>query len=153
MDVPLAVNVLKDANVSIGLVSYPLYSETQDDYCNYVDNHMSPYHIPISVPDPDTVGTFFELFACHSKYIVRSAVIDAYTVEYLSDEESGEMLDIITSNLTYDPCYLWWPAYETDIGNMISSGKNTIPQWVGRKGSALTNSFNDFFTRLLDNKN
>ena len=144
---------MKDMDVSIGLVPYPLYSDTQDAYCNYVDNHMSPYHIPISVPDPETVATFFELFACHSKYIVRTAIIDSYTVEFLGDEESGEMLDLITSNRTYDPGYLWWSAYETDIGNMISGGKNTITQWVGRKGTSLNNNFNDFITGILDNEN
>ncbi len=144
---------MKDMDVSIGLVPYPLYSETQDAYCNYVDNHMSPYHIPISVPDPETVGTFFELFACHSKYIVRTAMIDSYTVEFLGDEESGEMLDLIISNRTYDPGYLWWSSYETDIGNMISGGKNTITQWVGRKGSAITKTFDEFITGILDNEN
>ena len=144
---------MKDMDVAIGLVPYPLYSETQEAYCNYVDNHMSPYHIPISVPDPETVATFFELFACHSKYIVRTAIIDSYVVEFLGDEESGEMLDLITSNRTYDPGYLWWSAYETDIGNMISGGKNTITQWVGRKGTALNNTFNEFITGILDNDN
>ena len=144
---------MKDMDVSIGLVPYPLYSETQADYCNYVDNHMSPYHIPISVPDPETVATFFELFACHSTYIVRPAIIDSYTVEFLGDEESGEMLDLISGHRTYDPGYLWWSAYETDIGNMISGGKNTITQWVGRKGSAISNTFNEFITGILDNEN
>ena len=144
---------MKDLDVSIGLVPYPLYDETQASYANYVDNHKCDYMIPISVPDPETVATFFELYTCHSKYTVRNAFIETFKVEYFCDEESGEMLDLILDNRTYDPGYLWWPAYETDIGNMISSGKNTVTQWVGKKGAGLTQKFDEFFTGLYDNKN
>lgn len=143
----------KDDDVSLALVPYPLYDETQVSYANYVDNHKCDYMIPISVPDPETVATFFELYTCHSKYTVRNAFIETFKVEYFCDEESGEMLDLILDNRTYDPGYLWWPAYETDIGNMISSGKNTVTQWVGKKGAGLTQKFDEFFTGLYDNKN
>lgn len=143
----------KDDDVSLALVPYPLYNENQLAYANYVDNHKCDYMIPISVPDPENVATFFELYTCHSRYTVRKAFIETFKVEYFCDEESGEMLDLILDNRTYDPGYLWWSAYETDIGNMISGGKNTITQWVAKKGANLTKNFDDFFTNLYDNEN
>ncbi len=144
---------MKDMDVSIGIVPYPLYSETQEQYCNYVDNHVADYHIPVSVLDPETVGTFFELLTCHSKYIVRTAIIDAYTVEYLGDEESSEMLDLIMSNITYDPGYLWWSPYESAISNMIASGKNSFTKWVGQKEKSAKTDIETVYNDILKNEN
>ncbi len=144
---------LKDYDVSVGLVPYPLYSETQENYRNYVDNHLAPYHIPISFLDTETVGAFFELFACHSRYIVRKAIIEAYTVEYFGDEESGEMLDLITSNRMFDPSYLWFSSYESAVGNMIASGKNNITKWIGSKATSVEKDIETIYSDILNNQN
>ena len=144
---------MKDADVSVGLMPYPLYSETQENYAHFVTTRFPAYVVPISVPDPEVVADFFELYAYHSKYIVRTAYIDTYCVEYCGDEESAEMLDIILNCRTYDPGYVFWSAYETDIGNMILNGKNTMAQWIGRKGATLTNNIAEFVTGISDNVN
>ncbi|MBQ7309037.1 MAG: hypothetical protein IJW87_02560 [Clostridia bacterium] len=144
---------MKDADVSVGLMPYPLYSETQENYAHFVTTRFPAYVMPISVPDPEVVGEFFELYAYHSKYIVRTAYIDTYCVEYCGDQESAEMLEIILDSRTYDPGYVFWSAYETDIGNMIVNGKNTMTQWIGRKGATLNNNIADFVTGISDNTN
>ena len=144
---------MKDADVSVGLMPYPLYSETQENYAHFVTTRFPAYVMPISVPDPEVVADFFELYAYHSKYIVRTAYIDTYCVEYCGDAESAEMLDIILDSRTYDPGYVFWSAYETDIGNMILNGKNTMAQWIGRKGATLTNNIAEFVTGISDNVN
>ena len=144
---------MKDADISVGLVPNPMFTDSQENYAHYVDNHFCTYQVPISVPDPETVGDFFELYCFHSRGIVREAYINTYCVEYCGDSDSAEMLDIILDTRTYDPGYLWWPAYETDITNMITSGKNTITQWIGKKGATLNNNIATFMNDLNDNKN
>ena len=144
---------MKDADISVGLIPYPLYSETQENYAHYVDNHFCTYSIPISVTDPENVANFFEVYTFHSKGIVREAFIETYCVEYCGDADSAEMLDIILDTRTYDPGYLWWSSYETDISNMILNGKNTITQWSGAKGNMLKKNIETFMTQLNDNKN
>ena len=64
---------MKESDVSVGLVPYPMYSETQGSYAHYVDNHLNAYSVPVSVPDIDTLSDFMELYAYHSRYLVRSA--------------------------------------------------------------------------------
>ena len=130
-----------------------LYSEEQENYCNYIDNHIQDWHIPVSVSDPETVAVFAELFACHSHYVVYSANIEMYTVELFGDEESAEMMEIIFENVTFDPGYLWWSNYETDLGNMISGGKNNVTQWAGRKGTDVQKKIDDFMTGIIANEN
>ena len=61
------------------------------------------------------------------------------------------MLDLIFDNLNYDPGYLWWSAYETDVGNMISGAKNNITQWAGRKGANIVKEIETVMEGLRDN--
>ena len=147
------VESMADMDVSVGLVPYPLYSEAQENYCNYIDNHIQDWHIPVSVADPETVAIFAELYACHSHYVTYPACIEWYTVELFGDEESAEMMELIFNNVTFDPGYLWWSNYETDLGNMISGGKNNVTQWAGRKGSEVQKKIDDFMTGIIANPN
>lgn len=145
---------MKDSpNLSVGLVPYPLYSETQENYAHFVTTTFPAYLMPISVPDPEVIGEFFELYAYHSKYIVRKAFIDTYCIEYCGDEESAEMLDIILNSRTYDPAYVFWSTYETDIQNMITGNKNNVTQWINKKGAKLTEEINTFVGEISDNTN
>ena len=147
------VESMADMDVSVGLVPYPLYSEAQENYCNYIDNHIQDWHIPVSVADPETVAIFAELYACHSHYVTYPACIEWYTVELFGDEESAEMMELIFNNVTFDPGYLWWSNYETDLGNMISGGKNNVTQWAGRKGTEVQKKIDDFMTGIIANPN
>ena len=47
---------MKDADVSVGLMPYPLYSETQENYAHFVTTRFPAYVVPISVPDPEVVA-------------------------------------------------------------------------------------------------
>ena len=139
---------MKDSDVSVGLVPYPMYSETQGAYAHYVDNHLNAYSVPVSVPDIDTLSDFMELYAYHSRYLVRSAWIEAYSYEFCSDADSGEMLDIILDSRTYDPAYLMFASYEGDISGMISTGKNNLTRWADRTADAVNNSINNYVTTM-----
>ncbi|MBQ8495874.1 MAG: hypothetical protein IJ489_00260 [Clostridia bacterium] len=130
---------LKDyENLRVGLLPYPMYSESQENYAHYVDNHLYAYSVPTSVSEIDEMGKFIELFGYHSKYIVRTAWIDTYAYEYCSDPESAEMLDIILDTRTYDPGYLMFSVLEGDLSQMISSGQNNIAKWAERKANTVT---------------
>ena len=130
---------LKDyENLRVGLLPYPMYSEAQDNYAHYVDNHLYAYSVPTSVSEIDEIGQFIELYGYHSKYIVRTAWVDTYAYEYCSDPESAEMLDIILDSRTYDPGYLMFSVLEGDLSQMISSGQNNISKWAERKANSVT---------------
>ena len=141
---------LKDYDVEIGLLPYPLYSETQENYAHYVDNHVYSYSIPTSVKDPDNVADFLAIYAFHSQ-IVREAYINVYAYDYCSDPESAEMLDIILDTMTYDPGYLS-ANLEGDLSNMIDTGKNSVAQYAQRKASAASTWITDFINGIDDNK-
>ena len=143
------LEVVKDADVSLGLVPYPLYSETQENYAHYVDNHLAYYCVPTSVPDIDAVADFMELLAYHSRYIVRPAWIEQYCYEYLGDMESAEMLDIILNTRTYDSGYLLF-SYEGDISHMVETGKNNVAKWAERNATVVTKAIETHITNLTN---
>ncbi len=141
---------MKDATLYVGLVPYPKYSESQERYANYVDNHLSSYCMPISVTDPTVTGQFFEVYACHSKYIVREAFVQTYAYTYCSDAESAESLDIILNNRTYDPGYLWFVSHEGLISNMISGGTNSVTGYANRYASTFNSDYKSFTDKMSE---
>ena len=140
---------LKDyENLRVGLLPYPMYSEAQDDYAHYVDNHLYAYSVPTSVSEIDEIAKFVELYGYHSKYIVRTAWVETYAYEYCSDPESAEMLDIILDTRTYDPGYLLFSVLEGDLSQMISSGQNNIAKWAERKANSVIGAGGSFETHM-----
>ncbi len=119
-------------SLELSIVPYPKYSEAQENYAHYVDNHLLVYGIPASVSNVDEVADFFSIYAAHSTAILRPAIIDAYSYDYLSGSESADMLEIILNTRTYDPGYLMW-TLEGDISTMISTGKNNTSQIITRR--------------------
>ncbi len=142
---------MRDANISVGIVPYPKFSETQENYAHYVDNHVAAYSMPVSVTDPELCGKFFEVFTYHSKYIVREAVINTYSYTYCSDADSYEMLKLVLASHTFDPGYLWWSTYEGLLSSMISSGTNNVQGFTGRYGNNFA-SENSTFVKALSEK-
>jgi uncharacterized protein YrzB (UPF0473 family) len=134
---------LKDLDAEIGLLPYPLFSETQENYAHYVDNHVYSYSIPVSVPDPDTVADFLAVYAFHSQ-IVREAYINVYAYDYCSDPQSAEMLGIILDTMTYDPGYLS-ANLEGEISNFIQSGGNKVAQFAAKRAA----SANEWIGKLV----
>lgn len=144
---------MKDVEgLSVGILPYPLYSETQENYAHYVDNHVYCYAVPTSVPNIETLGEFLELFGYHSKYLVRTAWIDTYSYEYCNDIDSAEMLEIILDTRTYDPGYLYWASYESDFSGFISSGKNNVTKWADRNTTVIADAIQQFIDTISKNE-
>ena len=142
---------LKDLDVEIGLLPYPTYNEG-DNYYHYVDEHFSPYAVPLHVEDVENVGDFLVLFAYYSKYIVRPAYISLYAYEYCSDEDSYEMLNTILDSRTYDVGYLG-PKYEGEITTMINNNKaSQISGFANGKAKIVGTWINEYFSKITANK-
>lgn len=136
---------MKDADTTIGLLPYPKYSESQENYAHYVDNHLFYYCVPTSVSETIELGQFIELYACHSKYLVRPVWISTYCYEYCGDSDSAEMLEIILNSRTYDPAYLHWSTVEADVSQQITGNANNITRWMDRNAATINTNITTFF--------
>ncbi len=141
------VEYMVDANnLFIGFLPYPKISEAQENYGHYVDNHLAPYGMPVSVTNPELSGQFFEVYAYHSRAIVREAFLNTYSFTYCTDAESYDMLNIILDSRTYEPGYLCWSDFDGIIGTMVSGGTNNVQGMAKRYGT----TFNNYNKSLVD---
>ena len=139
---------MKDADTTIGLLPYPKYSESQENYAHYVDNHLFYYCVPTSVEATTELGQFIELYACHSKYLVRPIWIDTYCYEYCGDSDSADMLEIILNSRTYDPAYLGWATVEADVSHQIDGNANNITRWMDRNAATINTNITTFLNDM-----
>jgi len=142
---------MRDAeDVRLGLLPYPLYSASQENYAHYVDNHVFTYHVPVSVEETDSLADFLEVFGYHSRYTVRPAFINTYSYEYCSDPESEEMLQLILNSRSYDPGYHFWSTPEGDLSQMIASSNNNIAQWAEKRKTTVSSEIAGYIGRISE---
>ena len=92
---------LRNMDTEFGIIPYPKYT-LQDIYYTYMDG-CNPFIIPITVPDPTTIGAITEAITCESFNMVIPAYYEvSLKTKYARDEESEEMLDLIFSNRVFD---------------------------------------------------
>ncbi len=125
-------NARNAENLNVSVVPYPKFSESQENYANFVETHYIHYAIPLSVSNIDEVADFFTVYAAHSRKIVRAAWLDTYAYDYYSGAESREMLELVLDSRTFDPGYIIL-GFEGEVNGMITGGKNNTTMLVNRR--------------------
>ena len=109
------VELLRDMDVDFGIVPYPKYDETQE---NYVTSQLSCFTvaaITISASDPELSGLLLEALGCEGYNNIVPAYYEiALKRKYTRDEDSVEMLDIISSTSYFD----FTDAFYSDLGTV-----------------------------------
>ncbi len=114
------INGLRDAEFEFGILPYPLYDESQQEYNSLISSILVPaLSVPYNCTKLDAVGIVLESMAYYSVETLTAAYYDnALKTRYIRDDESGEMLDIIFATRVYDLGYIFdWGG----AGNLISS--------------------------------
>ena len=98
------INGMREAEFEFGILPYPLYDETQQEYNNLISTGLvSSVSVPVTCRDPELVGVTLEAMAFGSISTLTPAYYDnALKTRYVRDEESGDMLDIIFATRVYD---------------------------------------------------
>lgn len=98
------INSIRDCKFDFGILPYPKYNESQDEYYNLISTVLVPgVSIPVTNSEPEKAGLILEAMAYYSVDTLTAAYYDnALHTRYIRDEESGEMLDIIFATRVYD---------------------------------------------------
>ena len=112
-------------NLRLGILPMPMPTADQQRYYHLPDNHSTFLSVPVAYENMEVISQFLTLFAYHSYKIVYPAFLNTYKYTYASDEESGEMVDLILNSVSYDPGYLGGLATSFDgyIPTMVTGGK------------------------------
>ena len=105
------LSTFRDTETDYGVVPLPKYDEAQSGYISLGNtNVIAAVTIPVTVPDDriDSLGLFIEAMTKLSHYV---SVPEAYEATLLTketrDEESVEMLRVVTESLTFDFGYVY----------------------------------------------
>ncbi len=137
-------------DLRVGVLPQPLYEEGQDEYHCYVNNRAAFMCIPTAFADMEVIADFFTLFAYHSSKIVRTAYINTYKYTYASDEESGEMVDIIVDSRVFDPGYLGNFSTQMDgyVSTMITGKNNGYTKAAARYANTDTAKLDEYKEKI-----
>lgn len=112
---------LRDLESDFGILPYPKFEATQEDYGHLVSAWHSQFLcVPQNVNDAERTGYVIELLAYQGKKLLTPAYYEKTLVgQYTRDEESAEMLDLIFATRTYDVGYYYALGnYKDLIGKM-----------------------------------
>ncbi len=113
---------MRDMTDDYGIIPYPKYDESQENYFSYANDQFSVFVIPSPVPESKTpvIGAFLEAMCSVSKKTVLQSYFEiALKEKYSRDSESSAMLDIIVSGFKLDPAWMYSTNMQYLPHNMI----------------------------------
>ena len=128
-EVMQCITRMRASENDFGLIPWPKYDETQEDYYNWIHTTAGRgVVIPSSQDDIEMAGVIVEAMAAKSMYTVTKAYYDvALTYKYMRDHESAEMLDIILQSRIYDLAKIYNTGGAVgNIANLINTGSGNF---------------------------
>lgn len=141
----------RNQDSNFGILPLPKASEKQDKYYTYSDQWGMALAIPMTATDKDRTGAIIETMAQYSYEYIRPAWYEkTLTGKYTRDDESEEMLDIIYSNVLYDPGYMFITNLEwMPFTNCVKRGEGLI-SWYDARKSVIMANFKDLYDYVWD---
>lgn len=132
---------LRDIENDFGIIPYPKYDASQDSYGNLVSAWHAQF---LCVPDTATpevlsrTGIILEELAYMGDVVLTPAYYEkTLHGQYVRDEESSEMLDIIFANLVYDMgIYYNVGTYKEKLTSIVRTGQTITTLYEENRTSA-----------------
>ncbi|MGI6743192.1 MAG: hypothetical protein ACOX4O_05950 [Eubacteriales bacterium] len=149
----LAATTLRESDVEYGIVPVPKYDEIQEEYIS--GSADRPFAVPITVDNDEFIGVIVEAMSAEGYKTVRLAYFDiALKNKYSYDEDSAEMLDIISNTIVIDFSYLYsdYGGFAWMLMDMLDpKNKNDFASYVAKnekRAQKRVDKLNEFFAGL-----
>ena len=91
---------LRNMKEGYGIIPLAKWDELQPDYYTYIGDRFEVYTIPKTARDTDATSATLEALAIESyKYVAPAYYNKVLNGRYMTDPDSSEMLDIVTTNV------------------------------------------------------
>lgn len=139
---------LRAMETDFGVLPFPKFEESQENYCSLARVDGYGTGIPSSVSDVERTGIIVESLAAESISTITPAFYDlSLQGKVLRDEESKEMLDIIFGNKVYDIGYMYAiGGFDSMLSTLVSSGKTDFASQYVKKLSSAENALQKLIT-------
>lgn len=134
-----------------GILPYPKWDESQEEYHTVVDGNHHILAVPITVSDPEKIGTIVEALCAESYKTVVPAYYDvALKLKGTRDPESTEMLDRIVDSRVFDFGFVydnWKGATFIMQDLMLKKSSDFASYWKGQERVVMKyyNTIIDYF--------
>ena len=139
------ITQLRNMELDFGLIPFPKYDETQNEYYNFIHTGCSSaVVIPVTITDTDKIGRIIEDMAYFSYINVRPAYYEV-TIQgkYIRDDESYEMLDYILLNSRCDLSQALRSSgfnFINDLRTMVTGNNTALVSMIASKENAYINA-------------
>lgn len=144
----------RDVEFDIGVLPNFKLDENQEKYIT--NGGGGPQAIPITCSDMDRSSIVMEALNAEGyKQIIPKYYEVAIKGKYTTDEESGEMLDLIYSNVVYDSCRMFCEDATFMLASYIN-GNNDFGSFAAKNESSLNNKLNkaiESYQSVIDENN
>ncbi len=145
---------LRDCEVDVGILPYPKYDEAQENYISQDWGGMMC--VPVSIQDPEMVGSVIELLSWESGNEVIPAYYDVTLSGKLArDEDSRNLLDLLFDTIAYEigGNYFGFSAGFSDLfytlGRLVVEQKSTdFASWYAKNEKSANATIDKFYEQL-----
>ncbi|MCR5264004.1 MAG: hypothetical protein K6D94_09030 [Clostridiales bacterium] len=112
-----------------GILPFPMYSESQGYYTTSMEATAQAMCIPASSPSADKIGEIAEAMAIYSDAFLTDAYYETTLKGKIArDEDTNEMLDILTATRTFDysTCFSAWGVYDKYLASVRKHGSEEL---------------------------
>ena len=126
-----------------GIIPIPKMEEAQEKYYTFLHDQFTAFGIVSTVKEDrlQMMGAFLEAMAAESyKSLVPTYYELALKTKYVSDEESGEMLDMIYKTIFIDAGVLYTKSLSSihqQLRTVVKSENNTIASMFKAQGKVI----------------
>ena len=144
---------LRAMEIDFGLIPFPKYDSTQQNYGHFVHSTSAMLSIPANCKEIEKIASFVEAMSYESMYTLTPAYYEtALTGKYFRDPESKEMLDIILKSRTFDlgSTHMFdWGGIASVFTQLLSKGSNAYASNYAKKIKSAKKALDKTLDKLL----
>lgn len=115
---------LRDMTDDFGILPYPKYDETQENYISIMHDITSLMCVPTTNSKFDTTCAVLEALSYYNYYNVTPIYYDsALKVKYSRDDITPQVIDLVRNSVTTDISYIYIEAFN-DLGRIMRTTSN-----------------------------
>lgn len=148
------ITYLRDMTDPYGILPYPKYEASQDNYYSNSRTTHNAFNMPITCGNPEMAGAVIEALGSQNYKTVTPAYYEvALKTKYTTDDESARMYDIIRKGITLDFGYVFSNVVNNPITNIfINSIKfGDFASKLAGHESAVISSYQTYMDNIYNN--
>lgn len=137
------LGALREESFDYGLLPFPKYNESQEDYISFVTNQIQPLVIPKSASDVHRTGVILENLAAESYRRVRPEYFQVLLEsKYVRDHESMENMDMLFNSETrFELEHVYsWNNFTEAVVNALTKKSDNFASLVKSRTTAVNRS-------------